>query len=174
MHIQTGICFENSHLRHYIISYKDSNIGYMALYKRLFVYITRAARRVLYCKQPFIYGHITCQESLSVHNVTIIQWKATLQTCSIIMIYIMIAIKKSMKNLFIKLLLSKKWRKTSVSICLWQSCVRYWFNELYVQFQYFYSKGNWHRDLAVFHKNIITVGKQLWSCDHKSQRTRPK
>jgi hypothetical protein len=36
----------------------------MALFKRLFVNITRAVRRGLYCKQPFIYGHITCQQSL--------------------------------------------------------------------------------------------------------------
>jgi hypothetical protein len=38
--------------------------GYMTLYKRLFVNITRVLGRGLYCKQPFIYGHITCQQSL--------------------------------------------------------------------------------------------------------------
>jgi hypothetical protein len=30
--------------------------------KRLFGNKTRVAKRGLYCKQPFIYGHITCQE----------------------------------------------------------------------------------------------------------------
>jgi hypothetical protein len=58
--------------------------GYMALYKRLFVNITRAVYIGSYnLSTIFITNN---------WNVTIIQWKTTLQTCSILNVYIRISL----------------------------------------------------------------------------------
>jgi hypothetical protein len=48
----------------YIIIYKSCLTNYMAHYKRLLAYMTRADRRVLYCETPLKYGYITCRTSL--------------------------------------------------------------------------------------------------------------